>query len=53
VLCCDNLTFSGEVKMSRKHTVPVPGSADLIYRMLSQVEHENIDRRRVRGDEGS
>jgi len=38
VFCCDNLAFSGEVKMSRKHTVYVfRDLPDLIYRMLSQV----------------
>ena len=35
---CDNLAFTGEVKMSRKHTVNVfRDLPDLIYRMLSQV----------------
>ena len=35
---CDNLAFSGEVKMNRKHTVHVfRDLPDLIYRMLSQV----------------
>ena len=38
VLVCENLAFSGEVKMSRKHTVHVfRDLPDLIYRMLSQV----------------
>src|SRR4029079_8518601 len=38
VFCCDNLAFSGEVKMSRKHTVHVfRDMPDLIYRMLGQV----------------
>jgi len=38
VFCCDNLAFSGEVTMSRKHTVNVfRDLPDLIYRMLSQV----------------
>lgn len=38
VFCCDNLAFSGEVKMQRKHTVHVfRDLPDLIYRMLSQV----------------
>ena len=38
VLCCDNLAFSGEVTMHRKHTVNVfRDLPDLIYRMLSQV----------------
>jgi hypothetical protein len=46
VFCCDNLAFSGEVKMSRKHTVHVfRDLPDLIYRMLSQVSsmREGID----------
>ena len=35
---CDNLAFSGEVSLSRKHTVNVfRDLPDLIYRMLSQV----------------
>jgi len=35
---CDNLAFSGEVTMHRKHTVNVfRDLPDLIYRMLSQV----------------
>lgn len=38
VFCCDNLAFSGEVKMNRKHTAQVfRDLPDLIYRMLSQV----------------
>jgi hypothetical protein len=38
VFCCDNLAFSGEVKMNRKHTANVfRDLPDLIYRMLSQV----------------
>lgn len=38
VLCCDNLAFSGEVQMHRKHTVNIfRDLPDLIYRMLSQV----------------
>lgn len=38
VFCCDNLAFSGEVEMHRKHTVNVfRDLPDLIYRMLSQV----------------
>ena len=38
VFCCDNLAFSGEVTMNRKHTVNVfRDLPDLIYRMLSQV----------------
>lgn len=46
VFCCDNLAFSGEVKMSRKHTAHVfRDLPDLIYRMLSQVSsmRERID----------
>jgi hypothetical protein len=35
---CDNLAFSGEIEMHRKHTVNVfRDLPDLIYRMLSQV----------------
>ena len=38
VFCCDNLAFSGEVAIRRKHTVNVfRDLPDLIYRMLSQV----------------
>jgi hypothetical protein len=38
VFCCDNLAFSGEVTMHRKHTVNVfRDLPDLIYRMLYQV----------------
>lgn len=38
VFCCDNLAFSGEVAMQRKHTVNVfRDLPDLIYRMLSDV----------------
>ena len=38
MFCCDNLAFSGEVTMHRKHTVNVfRDLPDLIYRMLSQV----------------
>lgn len=38
VFCCDNLAFSGEVRMQRKHTLHVfRDLPDLIYRMLSQV----------------
>lgn len=38
VFCCDNLAFSGEVKMARKHTANVfRDLPDLIYRMLDQV----------------
>jgi len=46
VFCCDNLAFSAEVKMNRKHTVHVfRDLPDLIYRMLSQVSsmRERID----------
>jgi hypothetical protein len=51
VFCCDNLAFSGEVKMQRKHTVHVfRDLPDLIYRMLSQVSlmRERIDKEIVR-----
>jgi hypothetical protein len=47
VFCCDNLAFSGEVTMHRKHTVNVfRDLPDLIYRMLSQVSamRERSDR---------
>lgn len=38
VFCCDNLAFSGEVAMARRHTVNVfRDLPDLIYRMLSKV----------------
>jgi len=38
VLCCDNLAFSGEVGMNRKHTVHVfRDLPDLIYKLLSGV----------------
>lgn len=38
VFVCDNLAFSGEAKVSRKHTVNVfRDLPDLIYRMLNQV----------------
>lgn len=38
VFCCDNLAFSGEAGMHRKHTANVfRDLPDLIYRMLSQV----------------
>src|SRR2546428_11554396 len=38
VFLCDNLAFSGEARVSRKHTVNVfRDLPDLIYRMLSQV----------------
>ncbi len=36
---CDNLAFSGEAKVTRKHTVNVfRDLPDMIYRMLSQVQ---------------
>jgi hypothetical protein len=47
VFCCDNLAFSGEVTMHRKHTANVfRDLPDLIYRMLSQVAamRERTDR---------
>ena len=38
VYCCDNLAFSGDVSMQRKHTANVfRDLPDLIYRMLSGV----------------
>lgn len=38
VFCCDNLAFSGEIQMARKHTAKVfRDLPDLIYQMLSQV----------------
>jgi hypothetical protein len=38
VFCCDNLAFSGEVSMQRKHTPNVfRDLPDLIYRMLHRV----------------
>lgn len=38
VFCCDNLAFSGEAEMHRKHTANVfRDLPDLIYRMLSKV----------------
>lgn len=38
VFCCDNLAFSGEVGMHRKHTANVfRDLPDLIYRMLARV----------------
>lgn len=38
VFCCDNLAFSGEATVSRKHTAHVfRDLPDLIYRMLSHV----------------
>ena len=38
IFCCDNLAFSGEVTMHRKHTINVfRDLPDLIYRMLFQV----------------
>lgn len=49
VFCCDNLAFSGEARMARKHTANVfRDLPDLIYRMLSKVSsmqsriHEEI-----------
>ena len=47
VFVCDNLAFSGEVTMHRKHTANVfRDLPDLIYRMLSQVSsmRERTDR---------
>jgi Domain of unknown function (DUF932) len=45
---CDNLAFSGEVTMHRKHTVHVfRDLPDLIYRMLSQVSSM---RKRIEGE---
>lgn len=39
VFCCDNLAFSGEVQMARKHTAKVfRDLPDLIYQMLSKVK---------------
>jgi hypothetical protein len=39
VFCCDNLAFSGEVQMARKHTANVfRDLPDLIYQMLSKVK---------------
>lgn len=46
VFCCDNLAFSGEVQMARKHTVNVfRDLPDLIYQMLSRVKvmQERLD----------
>ncbi len=38
VFCCDNLAFSGEVQMHRKHTANVfRDLPDLVYQMLSRV----------------
>lgn len=38
VFCCDNLAFSGEAGINRKHTVhALRDLGDLIYRMLSKV----------------
>ncbi len=38
VFCCDNLAFSGEAGVARKHTIHVfRDLPDLIYRMLSKV----------------
>ena len=47
VFCCDNLAFSGEVTMHRKHTANVfRDLPDLIYKMLGQVSvmRERTDR---------
>lgn len=47
VFCCDNLAFSGEVSMARKHTANVfRDLPDLIYRMLSEVSsmRERMDK---------
>ena len=47
VFCCDNLAFSGEVTMHRKHTVNVFRDLPaLIYKMLAQVSsmRERTDR---------
>jgi len=39
VFCCDNLAFSGEAQVHRKHTANVfRDLPDLIYRMLSQIQ---------------
>ncbi len=39
VFCCDNLAFTGEVAMARKHTANVfRDLPDLVYRMLSKVK---------------
>lgn len=46
VFCCDNLAFSGEVQMARKHTANVfRDLPDLIYQMLSKVKvmQERLD----------
>lgn len=51
VFCCDNLAFSGEVTMARKHTANVfRDLPDLIYRMLSEVStmRERMDAEIVR-----
>jgi hypothetical protein len=38
VFCCDNLAFSGDVSVARKHTVHVLRDLpDMVYRMLSQI----------------
>jgi hypothetical protein len=54
VFCCDNLAFSGEVAMNRKHTAHVfRDLPDLIYRMLSQVtmlrDRQEIEIRDMKG----
>jgi hypothetical protein len=39
VFCCDNLAFTGEVSMARRHTTNVfRDLPDLVYRMLSRVK---------------
>jgi hypothetical protein len=39
VFCCDNLAFTGEVAMARRHTTNVfRDLPDLVYRMLSRVK---------------
>lgn len=46
VFCCDNLAFSGEVQIARKHTANVfRDLPDLIYQMLSKVKvlRERLD----------
>lgn len=51
VFCCDNLAFTGEVKVKHKHTVHVfRNLPDLIYQMLSRVQvlKDETDREIVR-----
>jgi hypothetical protein len=46
VFCCDNLAFSGEVQIARKHTANVfRDLPDLIYQMLAKVKvmRERLD----------